>query len=426
MATRYHAPRGTLDILPDTSYLWQYVEGKWRDLCHLYGYREIRTPIFEETELFTRSIGEATDIVSKEMYTFEDRSGRSLTLKPEGTAPVVRAYLEHGLHAQGTVAKLYYITPFFRYERPQKGRYRQAHQFGAEIIGTPDPTADAELLAMILHFFRTLGVPEGRIELHLNTLGCPICRPAYRDAIQAFGREHYTQLCDTCQVRVERNPLRILDCKVPSCQPVLNQAPPIDPYLCDECRAHFERLQSLLKALDVPYVRNTRLVRGFDYYTRTTFEVLAQGLGAQNAVCGGGRYDGLVEECGGPPTPALGVGIGVERTLLLLQELGVPLPEPPRPMVYVVAMGEEARPVALQLAQHLRSAGIATELDLEGRSPKAQMKLADRSGALYALLLGEQELAQGVVTVRHLQTREQHTIAQNTLIEWLIPQRPNR
>ncbi len=416
MATRYSAPRGTFDILPDTSHLWQYVEQKWRDLCHLYGYREIRTPIFEETELFTRSIGEMTDIVSKEMYTFQDRSERSLTLKPEGTAPVVRAYLEHGMYAQGTLTKLYYITPFFRYERPQKGRYRQAHQFGAEIIGSAHPSADAELLTMILHFFRTLQIPEDALELHLNTLGCPVCRPAYRDAIQAFGREHYHELCETCQVRVERNPLRILDCKVPSCQPVLNQAPPIDPYLCEACRHHFEELQSLLRATAVPYVRNPRLVRGFDYYTRTTFEVLAKGLGAQNAICGGGRYDGLVEECGGPPTPALGVGIGVERTLLLLQGVGAPLPKPPVPWVYLVAFGDSARVRALQLAQELRYAGIATELDLEGRSPKAQMKLADRSGATFAILIGENELQHGTFTVRHLQTREQHTIPQNELI----------
>lgn len=414
--TRYTAPRGTQDILPDTSHLWHYVESKWREVCHLYGYREIRTPMFEETELFIRSIGEVTDIVSKEMYTFEDRAGRSLTLKPEGTAPVVRAYLEHGLHASGGVMRLYYITPIFRYERPQKGRYRQAHQFGAEILGAASPIADAELLAMVLHFFRVLGIPDERIELHLNTIGCPQCRPAYRDAVQAFGREHLAALCPACQERIERNPLRVLDCKVPSCQAVMASAPTIDPYLCAECRAHFEGLLSLLKQLDLPYVRDYRLVRGFDYYTRTTFEVLAQGLGAQNALCGGGRYDGLVEECGGPPTPALGVGIGIERTLLVLQEMGAPLPEPPKPLAFLIAIGDAARPVALQIAQQLRGAGIPTDIDLEGRSPKAQMRLADRSGARYALLLGEEELAQGTITLRNLQTREQRTVPQSDIL----------
>lgn len=420
MGARYSAPRGTQDILPDTSHLWQYVESRWRDLCHLYGYREIRTPIFEETELLTRSVGESTDIVSKEMYTFEDRGGRSLTLKPEGTAPVVRAYLEHSLYAQGGVQKLYYITPIFRYERPQKGRYRQAHQFGAEIIGTAEPVADAELLAMILHFFLGLGIPQEKLELRLNTIGCPECRPAYREAVRQFGLAHRDSLCETCRARLETNPLRILDCKVPTCQAITRNAPPIDPYLCEACRGHFERLQALLKALDVPYRRDVRLVRGLDYYTRTTFEVAAQGLGAQNALCGGGRYDGLVESCGGPPTPALGVGIGIERTLLVMQELGVPLPEPPQPLVYLVAMSDSARVPVLLLAQQLRHAGIACDLDLEGRSPKAQMKRADRSGARYALLLGEDELQQHTATLRDLHTHEQHSVPQANLTEWLL------
>ena len=425
MAARYSAPRGTQDILPDTSHLWQYVESRWREICHLYGYREIRTPMFEETELFVRSIGEVTDIVSKEMYTFEDRAGRSLTLKPEGTAPVVRAYLEHNLHAGGGVARLYYITPIFRYERPQKGRYRQAHQLGAEIIGAASPIADAELLAMLLHFFHTLGIPDERIELHLNTIGCPQCRPAYRDAIQRFGREQLAHLCPSCRERIERNPLRLLDCKVPTCQAVMAQAPAIDPYLCDACRTHFEWLLELLKRLDLPYVRDYRLVRGFDYYTRTTFEVLAQGLGAQNALCGGGRYDGLVEECGGPPTPALGVAIGIERTLIVLQELDAPLPEPPKPLVFVIAIGDAARPVALQLAQQLRTANIPVDLDLEGRSPKAQMRLADRSGARYAIILGEQELATDTVALRDLRTHEQHTLPQSQLLAFIDKHREN-
>lgn len=419
MGVRYSAPRGTQDILPDTSHLWQYVESRWRALCHRYNYREIRTPLFEETELFTRSIGEGTDIVSKEMYTFEDRGGRSITLKPEGTAPVVRAYLEHGLHTQGGVQKLYYITPIFRYERPQKGRYRQAHQFGAEIFGSAEPIADAELLAMVHHFFVELGIPQDRLELRLNTIGCSECRPAYREAVRQFGLAHRDQLCATCQARLETNPLRILDCKVPTCQAVLAEAPSIDPYLCPACRDHFERLQDLLKALDVPSRRDVRLVRGLDYYTRTTFEVVAQGLGAQNALCGGGRYDGLVEACGGPPTPALGVGIGIERTLLAMQALGAPLPEPPKPLVAIVAMNDSARILAIQLTQQLRARGIACDVDLENRSPKAQMKRANRLGARYALLIGEEELAHQAVTIRNLETHEQRTIPLHEALEWL-------
>jgi histidyl-tRNA synthetase len=259
--------------------------------------------------------------------------------------------------------------------------------------------------------------------LHLNTIGCPQCRPAYRDAVQAFGRAHLSSLCPACRERIERNPLRLLDCKVPTCQAIMAQAPAIDPYLCEGCRVHFEGLLTLLKSLDLPYVRDYRLVRGFDYYTRTTFEVLAQGLGAQNALCGGGRYDGLIEECGGPPTPALGVAIGIERTLIVLQELGVPLPEPPKPLAFVIAIGDAARSVALQLAQQLRAANIAVDLDLEGRSPKAQMRLADRSGARYAIILGEQELSTGMVTLRDLHTHEQHTLPQSELRTFLTMHR---
>lgn len=410
------------DVLPETSHLWQQLEARWREHCHAYGYREIRTPIMEYAELFERSVGETSDIVSKEMYVLQ-RGEERYALKPEGTAPVVRAYIEHALHSAGGVQKLYYITPFFRGERPQKGRYRQAHQFGAEIIGTALPYADAELLAMVMHFFQSLGIPADALELRLNTIGCPECRPAYREAVRTFGRENFARLCKNCQARLERNPLRILDCK--ECVEVTAEAPPIDPYLCDECRAHFETLQQLLKTLDVPYRRDFRLVRGLDYYTRTTFEVVAeQGLGAQNALCGGGRYDGLVEELGGAPTPALGVGIGVERTLLVLHALGIPLPEPPTLEVYVVAFGDIARPTALQVAQQLRHVGIATDLDLEGRSPKAQMRLANRSGARFAVLLGETELAQHAATVKDLHTHEQTLVSQTELPEWLRSRLP--
>ncbi len=417
MELKYRALEGMHDILPEQSLLWQYVESRWREHCRRYGYGEIRTPILESAELFERSVGETSDIVSKEMYVLQ-RGEERYALKPEGTAPVVRAYLEHGLYSGGGVQKLYYITPFFRGERPQKGRYRQAHQFGAEIFGAASPLADAELLCMVMDFFMSLGLPADALELRLNTIGCPECRPAYREAVRNFGSENFNRLCKNCQARLERNPLRILDCK--ECFEITASAPPIDPYLCDDCRAHFEGLQSLLKALEVAYVRDHRLVRGLDYYTRTTFEVVAsQGLGAQNALCGGGRYDGLVEDLGGPPTPALGVGIGVERTLLVLQALHAPVPTPPPLDVFVVAFGDAARPVALQIAQQLRRAALATDLDLEGRSPKAQMRLANRNGARFAVLLGEMELAQGIATVKDLHTHEQHAVSQRELSSWI-------
>ncbi|MGQ9657513.1 MAG: histidine--tRNA ligase [Fimbriimonadales bacterium] len=417
MEPKYRAPEGMNDILPASSPHWQYVEARWHAHCRRYGYGEIRTPIMEVAALFERSVGETSDIVSKEMYVLE-RGEERYALKPEGTAPVVRAYIEHSLYAGGGVQKLYYITPFFRGERPQKGRYRQAHQLGAEVFGAAHPLADAELLAMVMAFFVQLGIPESVLELRLNTIGCPSCRPAYREAVRQFGLENFSRLCKNCQSRLDRNPLRILDCK--ECVAITADAPPIDPYLCNDCRTHFETLVGLLKQLGVGYVRDHRLVRGLDYYTRTTFEVIAhQGLGAQSALCGGGRYDGLVEALGGPPTPALGVGIGVERTLLVLQALGVPLPDAPRIDAFLVAFGDAARPVALQLAQQLRAAGIACDLDLEGRSPKAQMRIANRTGARYALLLGENELQSATVTAKDLATHEQTTVPQAELAAWI-------
>lgn len=419
MASKYQAPKGTRDILPDESYRWQFVESRWREWCHLFSYREIRTPIFEETELFTRSVGETTDIVSKEMYTFTDKGGRSLTLKPEGTAPVVRAYLEHSLGTPGSAVKLYYIIPFFRYERPQKGRYRQAHQMGAEIFGVAEPSADAEILSLVMSFYRSLGFPEEAMELHLNTLGCPVCKPAYRDAVQAFARERIDRLCSTCNDRIERNPLRVLDCKSPECQAVLTDAPVIDPYLCPECKAHFEELTALLQEMGISFVRDYRLVRGLDYYNRTAFELLGRHLGAQNALCGGGRYDGLVEQMGGHPTPALGVGIGIERALLSMEVMGLPADELPAPKAFVVYAGEGTSRPAFLLVNRLRAAGIPADIDLTGRSLKAQMRLANGSGAKFALILGEEELKSGTVTLRNLQTHEQQLVPLENAIERL-------
>lgn len=419
MAHKYQAPKGTKDVLPDESYRWQFVESRWREWCHLFGYREIRTPVFEETELFTRSVGETTDIVSKEMYTFTDKGGRSITLKPEGTAPVVRAFLEHSLGTPGSTVKLYYIIPFFRYERPQKGRYRQAHQMGAEIFGVAEPGADAEILALVMSFYRSLGFPDDTMELHLNTLGCFVCKPAYRDAVQAFARERKDRLCNTCNDRIERNPLRVLDCKSPECQAVLKDAPVIDPFLCTECRAHFDGLTTLLQEMAIPFVRNYRLVRGLDYYNRTAFELQGKHLGAQNALCGGGRYDGLVEQMGGHPTPALGVGIGIERALLSMEEMGLPAGVPPTPKAFVVYAGEGSSRPAFLLVNRLRAAGIPADTDLTGRSLKAQMRLANASGARYALILGEEELKNGTVTLRDLQTHEQQIVPLDEAIDRL-------
>lgn len=419
MELKYRAIKGVNDILPDESGRWQSLESKWRDLCRRYGYRDIRTPIFEATELFTRSIGEVTDIVSKEMYTFEDKGGRSLTLKPEGTAPVVRAYLEHHLAAEGGAVKLCYCTPFFRQERPQKGRYRQAHQMGAEFIGVAEPSADAELIGMVTQFLGELGFEQDSIGLSLNTIGCHQCRPAYRDALQSYLRQHASALCATCQDRIVRNPMRALDCKVPDCQSILDAAPPIDPFLCEACSTHFEGLSALMKQMGIVYERNHRLARGFDYYTRTTFEVQGKYLGAQNAICGGGRYDTLVEELGGPPTPALGFGIGVERVLMMMSEMNLTLTEEEPPVAFVVTLGDSARTEGLLLAQSLRQAGLAVEIDHTARSLKAQMRLADKCRARFAILIGDNEIAQGTVALKNLQTHEQRDIARGALIETL-------
>jgi histidyl-tRNA synthetase len=417
MGIKYRAPKGTHDVLPSESDRWQFIENRWRELCHLYGYREIRTPVFEETELFTRSVGETTDIVSKEMYTFTDKGGRSITLKPEGTAPVVRAYLEHSLGTLDGITKLYYIIPFFRYERPQKGRFRQAHQMGAEIFGVAEPAADAEILSLVMRFFQSLGFTKESMELHLNTLGCPVCKPAYRDAVQAFARERNDLLCATCNDRIERNPLRVLDCKSPQCQQVLADAPVIDPYLCNECREHFSGVTTLLDKMDLAYLRDNRLVRGLDYYNRTAFELQGKHLGSQNALCGGGRYDTLVEQIGGDPTPALGVGIGIERALLSMEEMGLQAREEPAPLVFVVYVGEDTSQPAFLLANRLRAAGIAADLDHTGRSLKAQMRMANARGARYALILGEDEAAKGVVTLRNLQTHEQEEVPLESIVQ---------
>lgn len=410
-------PRGTKDILPKECGQWRYVEKTVRDVCALYGYREIRTPVFEHTELFLRGIGETTDVVEKEMYTFEDRGGRSVTLRPENTAAAVRAYLEHKLYAEAALSKLFYIGPMFRYDRPQAGRYRQFHQFGVEAIGSEAPAVDAEAILLAAQFLRTLGLTE--LTLYINSVGCPKCRPVYRERLQAFLAEKKDDLCEDCRSRFDRNPMRILDCKKEHCNALTAGAPEMQDCLCDECAAHFAAVKRFLTAAGAPYVLNPRLVRGLDYYTKTAFEIQYAPLGAQSAVCGGGRYDGLVEECGGKPTPAVGFAVGLERVLLALEKQDL-LPVAQEKLdVYVAPLGDAAQAAAFQTLCALRADGWKAEADFAGRSLKAQLKTADKLGARYAAVFGEDELKEGSVLLKCMETSEQKKIQADQLLDVL-------
>ncbi len=406
--------RGAPDILPSETARWRQVEAAARRILERYGYQEIRTPIFERTELFVRGIGEGTDIVEKEMYTFQDKGKESLTLRPEGTAPVVRAYLEHRLDTVGSVCKVYYLGPMFRHERPQAGRFRQFHQIGAEAIGIEDPALDAEVLALLCHLFEVLGV-QG-VELQLNSIGCENCRPIFRDQFAAYMRKKRARLCPDCLIRLERNPLRILDCKVEGCRKLVADAPKSTEFLCDKCGGHFRRLQGLLRLLRIDYTLNERLVRGLDYYTRTTFEFLHPALGAQNAIAGGGRYDRLVEEMGGVPTPGIGFAIGMER---LLAALSREKREEPRTGIFVATLGEEAFQSGLLLVQELRRRGLRSVLDMEGRSLKSQMRLAHKEGYRHAVILGDEELKAGMATVKDMAKGEQRQVPLREVVEYL-------
>lgn len=401
-------PRGTNDFLPAETAKWQYVENLLRGLCREFGYEELRTPIFEETELFLRGVGDTTDIVQKEMYTFEDAGGRSITLRPENTASAVRAYVENKMFAEAQPTKLFYIGPMFRYERPQAGRFRQFHQFGVECFGAASPAADAEIITLAWEFYQRLGLKN--LELNLNSVGCPECRPVYRKALQDFLRPHYDELCDTCRERFEKNPLRILDCKNPDCQRLLQGAPTTLDALCDDCRAHFQQVLAHLDAVGIPYKLNERLVRGLDYYTNTAFEILLSDIGAQSAVCGGGRYNRLVEEIGGEPTPGVGFALGMERVFNALAAQGIELPIQPKMQVFVAALAKEAGSVCFKLATELRRAGIAAGVDLLNRSLKAQFKYADKFGAAYTLVVGGDELARGTVQLRDMASGEQQEV----------------
>lgn len=393
-------PRGTNDILPGKIELWLELEKRIRQVCHTYGYHEIRTPMFEHTELFERGIGDTTDIVEKEMYTFTDRGNRSITLRPEGTAPVVRAFLENKLYSGQLPVKLFYFGPMFRYERPQAGRYRQFTQFGLEVIGSSDPLLDVETIVLPIEVYKACGLTG--FEVQLNSIGCPKCRKAYRDELIKYFTPHVDDLCRSCQSRLERNPLRLLDCKVESCQEIMKDVPHIADYLCPECAGHFDEVQDYLRALEIPYVVNPKLVRGFDYYTRTVFEVTFSELGSQNAIGAGGRYDGLVEECGGESTPAVGFAVGVERLLLALETQGGLEAVHARPQVFIVHFGGATKRKAAQIAYELRNEGLWVELDYMDRSIRAQMKAANRLQAQYVFVLGEEELVKKQVTVRNM------------------------
>jgi len=412
------APKGTTDMLPDVARAWEYLTRVAQDLFARYGYEPVYTPLFEHTEVFTRAIGEATDIVSKEMYTFEDKGGRSLTLRPEGTASVVRAALEHTLVPQGSVAKLYYAGPMFRYERPQKGRMRQFWQIGIEFLGAAEPSADAEVIAVLMRFFEAAGIPSANMRLLVNSMGDEACRPAYRDLIAGYIRECGEQLCDECNRRADTNPLRAFDCKNPACVPVMAGAPLLRESLCDECSAHYRQVKHHLDGLGIAYEEAPRLVRGLDYYTRTVFEVqVAEGLGSQNAIGGGGRYDRLMQEYGGPATPGLGFALGFERVLLALDAAGVTVPAPPRAEVYVAAVDDAVRDQVFLLASNLRDAGIAAELDHQGRSLKSQFKQADRLGAAIVVVVGPDELAAGELTLRDMGTKNETRVTIDGLVE---------
>ena len=406
----YKAPKGTKDVLPEQSYQWQFLEARIREIVKKYGFLEVRTPVFEHTELFLRGVGETTDIVQKEMYTFVDKGERSVTLKPEGTAGVVRMFVENNLFGESQPTKMFYLySPTFRYERPQAGRLREHHQFGVEFFGSTKPSADAECIAVATELLSSLGC--GGLTVRLNSIGDPSCRPQYHEALKSYLRGHYDELCETCKVRLETNPLRVLDCKVESCQKIANGAPIIGDYLCDECKDHQDHLLKLLDGMGIRYVIDPRLVRGLDYYTKTVFEITSESIGSQSAVCGGGRYDGLVEEIGGPHTPAVGFGLGMERLLLVLENTGYQIEKPVRYDLYIASMGTEAEEKAFLLANNLRKLGSKVEIDHIGRSVKAQLKYADKIGAKYVLVLGENELAENKGKLKRMSDGQETELA---------------
>lgn len=404
MALVTKAIKGTQDVLPEVVYKNQFIEQTVLDIARKFGFREIRTPVFEHTELFQRGVGETTDVVQKEMYTFDDKGGRSITLRPEGTAGAVRAFLEHGLFNEALPQKFCYLINCYRYEKPQAGRWREFQQFGVEMLGAGAPAADAEVISLANEIFAFLGVEN--LELQLNSIGCPECRKNYHNALKEYFETKKDELCPTCLGRLEKNPMRILDCKSPVCSGIGKDAPAILDYICDDCSAHFESVKKYLDKMNISYVVNPRIVRGLDYYTRTVFEFVSTQIGAQGTVCGGGRYDGLVEELGGQHIPSLGFGMGTGRLLMLLEAQGIELPKPSGCDLYIAPMGENASYEAAAIVADLRAGGISAQTDVVGRSLKAQMKYADKIGAKYTMVLGDDEVAQGKAKIKNMDNGE--------------------
>lgn len=415
MALEIKSIKGTQDVLPSQSYKWQFVERLFLDTARLYGFKEMRTPVFEETRLFTRSVGDTTDVVQKEMYTFTDKGGRDLTLRPEGTAGINRAVLQSGLINEALPVKVSYNISCFRNEKPQAGRFRQFHQLGVEMFGSASPSADVEVISFVNDFFAILGI-EG-LSLEINSIGCPTCRKEYHAALKQYFEGRKDELCETCLTRLDKNPMRILDCKSPVCKEIAKDAPVVLDYLCDDCKAHFEGLKKRLDALNIAYVVNPRIVRGLDYYNKTVFEFVSGDIGAQSTVCGGGRYDGLLKSLGGNDQPALGFAMGIERLLMVAEAQGVEIPAPQPCDLYIASIGEEASIRALQLVTDLRNEGFYAECDTMGRSVKAQMKYADKIAAQFSMVLGDSELAANKASIKDMQTGESREI---TLDESLV------
>lgn len=409
MAVITQAPRGTEDVLPEEAVQWQVIEAVMRGEASLHGFGEVRTPVFEHTELFQRGVGDTTDIVQKEMYTFLDKGGRSVTLRPEGTAGAARAMLEHGVYNNGLPVRFYYFTSCYRYEKAQKGRLREFHQFGAEMYGSADPLADAEVILLGSSIFERFGLKDVRLEI--NSIGCPECRAKYLEALRAYFEDRKGELCETCLGRLERNPMRILDCKSPVCSAIAQGAPRMLDYLCDGCREHFESVKQALDAVGVAYTVNPSIVRGLDYYTRTVFEFLAPIDGKELAVCAGGRYDGLIEELGGQSMPALGFGLGMERLLLLLKQQSVELPGADPCEIFIASLGQPAKLAAFRLCDTLWKSSVQAACDVNARGLKAQMKYADKIGAKYCLVLGDDELAAGKAELKNMKTGEKKKIS---------------
>ena len=410
-------PKGTKDLLPQDSYKWQFIEKTAREVAKIFNIKEIRTPTFEHTEVFLRGVGETTDIVNKEMYTFTDKGGRSITLKPEGTAGVVRAFIENGMASSALPAKLYYLTQCFRYERPQAGRLREFHQFGIEYFGAKTPDTDAEVILVAKTFIEKLGIKN--VSLYINSIGCKDCRKKYEEALKNYLKANFDNLCELCKSRFEKNPLRILDCKNQDCKKIVENAPSILDYLCDDCSNHFEQVKKLLTLSNVEFKIDHNIVRGLDYYTKTVFEFVSENIGAQGTVCGGGRYDGLVKELGGTETCGIGFAAGIERLLLLMENTGVEIPNDDGVQIYVASMGEQAQEKAFCLVKSLRENGVIAELDHMDRGIKAQFKYADKIGAKYVGVIGSDELEKGIIKIKNMSDGQETEVSFENVVEFL-------